>query len=211
MGRNLAVLSCLSALVALCVLSSAHATTVSLQPAPNMGENVQVRFDPHFGQTHIEGRVASGLCYSFALLQEWRSTFAGADMHLDAASSEAELKVRLRSAHELQELPLPDLARRDAALLQQDYEALLGRPAQSASLVAISPGAARWSATWADPSLPSGPMTVEAFIVPLSEGWVLELSFAGVTTKEEHAFLANDLLKGLKVRRGPACGELAAF
>ncbi|MPR07156.1 hypothetical protein [Microvirga tunisiensis] len=103
-------------------------------------------------------------------------------------------------------MPQSDLATRDAAVLQQDYEQLLGRPAQSVSLSSDA-GATRWSATWIDASLPSAShaMTVETLIVPLSSEWVLELSLSGVDTQEAYNGLAGHLLARLKVQGRPAC------
>jgi len=94
----------------------------------------------------------------------------------------------------------------DAAALQQDYEGLLGRPAQSISL-STDAGATRWSATWVDANLPmaSHAMTVEALIVPLSNAWVLELSLSGVETREAYDALAARLLARLRVQGRASC------
>lgn len=101
----------------------------------------------------------------------------------------------------------PDLARRDAAYLQSDYESLLGRPAQSVSLTSPVPGAIRWSATWSDANLPSASrsLTVETFIVPLSKEWVLELSLADAGSREIYDALMKRILSSLEVRTGEAC------
>jgi hypothetical protein len=103
--------------------------------------------------------------------------------------------------------PQADLAHRDAAFLQRDYEGLLGRPAQSVSLTSPVPGATRWSATWVDASLPSSSraMTVDALIVPLSNEWVLELSLHDVQEGEVHDALSRRILTGLRVNTGAAC------
>lgn len=212
MKKNLAVLLCMTVFTAaLWGQPKAHAARVPLQSPSGFGAAAGVHFDSQSHQTRITGRVPSEACYSLVLPQEWRSAGAGDELRLEAAQSDAELKIELRSSHDLQGLPQADLVSRDAALLQQDYEGLLGRPAQSVSLTALSSEAARWSATWADPYLPNGPMTIEAFIVPLSEEWVLELSFTDVSTKEEHDSLARSLLGNMKVQRGPGCGTAAAF
>lgn len=195
----------------LCGISGAQAAKVPLQGTSGFGEFVRVQFDQRLRQTRVAGRVASHLCFSLALQQEWRSTTGGMETRLRSALSDAELEVKLRPAHELRGLPQADLASRDAARLQQDYESLLGHPAQSVSLVSLSPETTRWSATWVDPHLPSGPLTVEAFIVPLSEDWVLELSFSNITVKEEYDSLVRSLLAGLKVHHGPVCGRQTVF
>jgi hypothetical protein len=196
---------------ALCGIPGAQAAKVPLQGASGFGEFVRVQFDQQLRQTRVAGGVASHLCFSLALQQEWRSTTGGMETRLRSALSDAELEVSLRPAHELRGLPQADLASRDAALLQQDYESLLGRPAQSVSLVSLSPETIRWSATWVDAHLPSGPLTVEAFIVPLSEDWVLELSFSNITVKEEYDSLVRSLLASLKVHHGPVCGSQTVF
>jgi hypothetical protein len=148
------------------------------------------------------GRVAPDLCFSLSLPDEWRRTESG----VKAALSDRELSVNLRSSQELRDMPQPDLVSRDAAALQQDYEELLGRPAQSVSL-SSSAGATRWSATWIDANLPtaSHDMTVETLIVPLSSEWVLELSLSGAETREAYNALAQHLLARLKVQGRAAC------
>lgn len=192
----------------MCLSSMAHAANVPFNgPAPRH-ETFQVRFDAHVGQTRVQGPVAPEACFALSLPQEWRSQADGSEARLKAASSNAELGVSLRSTHELRGLPQPDLASRDAALLQQDYENLLGRPAQSVSLASLSTGATRWSATWIDAQLPSGPngMTVETLIVPLSDEWVLELSLSNIQERGHYEALMKSMLTSLKVQRGPACG-----
>jgi hypothetical protein len=125
---------------------------------------------------------------------------------LEAVPSDVELAVSLRSAQDLRDMPQPDLASRDAAVLQRDYEELLGRPAQSVSL-SSNAGATRWSATWVDANLPttSHAMTVETLIVLLSAEWVLELSLSGVETQEAYNALTQRLLSRLKVQGRAAC------
>jgi hypothetical protein len=169
---------------------------------PLSSEPVQVRFDPMIRQTSVKGAVPSGLCFSFSLPEEWHSTAQG----LKAAHSDVEIGIGLRSAGELRDMPQPDLASRDAAFLQKDYEALLGRPAQSVSLSSHGK-AARWSATWIDANLPSASqsMTVETLIVPLSGEWVLELSLSGVESQVAHDALAQRLLTRLQVQGRAAC------
>lgn len=166
-----------------------------------------VRFDPAARETRVTGHVAPGLCFSFRLPQEWRLDADGSETRLKAAASEAGIDVNLRPARALQHLPQRDLASRDAAFLQRDYEDLLGRPAQSVSLASSHAGAVRWSATWIDANLPtpSRAMTVEAFIIPLSKEWVLELSPENTGTPEAHNALVRHLLTGLTVHSGADC------
>jgi hypothetical protein len=166
-----------------------------------------VRFDPAARETQVTGHVAPGLCFSFRLPQEWRLDTDGSETRLKAAVSEAGIDVNLRSAGALQHLPQRDLASRDAAFLQRDYENLLGRPAQSVSLASSHAGAVRWSATWIDANLPtpSRAMTIEAFIIPLSREWVLELSPENTGTPNAHNALVRQLLTGLTVHGGADC------
>jgi len=185
----------------LSIVSGAQAANDPLDRA-TVSEPVQARFDPVMRQTVVTGRAASGLCFSLSLPDEWRTTAEG----VKAASSGVDLAVSLRSAEDLRDMPQADLASRDAAVLQQDYEELLGRPAQSVSLTSGS-GATRWSATWVDASLPtaSHTMTVETLIVPLSSEWVLELSPSGVETREAYNALVQHMLARLKVQSRAAC------
>jgi hypothetical protein len=176
--------------------------------AQAVNEPIQVRFEPARQVTRVAGRIAPELCFSFDMPQEWRARTEGSSAKLNAVLSNAELEVSLRSADELRHMPQPDLASRDAAFLQQGYEDLLGRPAQSISLASSGSGATRWSATWVDAHLPmaSHAMTIEAFIVPLSNAWVLELSLTNNQTREAYNALVQKLLAGLRVQTGLACG-----
>ncbi len=198
-------LAAIAALLGLALM--AQAADASPNDSDPLQESVQVRFDARVGQTRVVGPAAPKACFALSLPQELRSQTGGLDTRLKAAFSDAELEVSLRSAYELRGLPQSDLASRDAALLQQDYENLLGRPAQSVSLVSLSTGATRWSATWVDQHLPSGPqgMTIETLIVPLSSDWVLELSLTNVAEKARYEALMKAMLTSLKVQRGPTC------
>ncbi|MBL0405139.1 hypothetical protein JKG68_14295 [Microvirga aerilata] len=175
----------------------------NVSPGPDLvSETIQTRFDPVTRQTQVAGKVASDLCFHLSLPDEWRRSEEG----LKAVVSHVELGVSLRSARELRDMPQPDLASRDAAFLQRDYEELLGRPAQSVS-VSSNAGAMRWSATWVDVNLPtaSHAMTVETLIVPLSNEWVLELSLSGAETQGAYNTLAQRLLTNLKVQGRGGC------
>lgn len=210
MGRCLAAVWCV-AMAILCGRLDARAAAASPQTLADPREAVQVRYEPRIRQTRIAARPASDLCLSLALPLEWRATSGGMETRLTSVLSGAELAVSLRASRELRGLPQPDMASRDAALLQQDYENLLGRPAQSVSLLPVSAGTSRWSATWIDAHLPTGPLTVEAFIVPLSEDWVLELSLSNTEAADEYDSLVRSLLTGLSVRRGEGCGAETSF
>jgi hypothetical protein len=185
----------------------AQASTGSLGGPGASNGRVLAQFDPALGETRVAGHVGPGLCYSLSLPQEWRLETEGRETRLEAAFSDASIALSLRSAEALQHLPQRDLASRDAALLQQDYEGLLGRPAQSVSLAFSVSGAVRWSATWVDANLPapSRAMTVEAIIVPLSKEWVLELSPENVEAAEASHALLRQALTGLIVRSGADC------
>lgn len=181
--------------------SLAHASSDPLDASvPNQA--IEARFNAAAQQTLVTGRAAPDLCFSLSLPEEWRRTEEG----LKAVRSDASLALGLRSAEELSALPQPDLASRDAAALQQDYEDLLGRPAQSVSQ-STDAGATRWSATWVDANLPmtSHAMTVETLIVPLSNAWVLELSLSGVETREAYDALAARVLARLRVQGRASC------
>ncbi len=211
-GKSFARLSCIIGLAfALCGAPKVYAAKMQSQVSFDPADGIQVQFDARSRRTLVAGRAGSDQCFSFTLPQEWRSTTGGLEARLRSVSSDAELVVSLRSSHELHGLPQPDLASRDAALLQQGYENLLGRPAQSVSLVSLAPGAIRWSATWVDGHLPGGPMTVEAFIVPLSEDWVLELSLSHMEAREEYEAVVRNLLTDLSLQQGTGCIGGASF
>jgi hypothetical protein len=212
MRKSVAVLFGIATLaVVLGTIPQAQAVKIPASSVSDFTEDIQARFDPQSRQTQITGRISAEPCFFLSLPQEWHAISGGIETRLKSASSEAELTVNLRSSRELRGLPQADLASRDAARLQQDYESLLGRPAQSISLASLTAQATRWSATWIDANLPSGPMTVEAFIVPLSGDWVLELSFGNVAAKEEYETLVRSLLAGLELRQGGGCGDRLVF
>ncbi|NIX75967.1 hypothetical protein [Microvirga terricola] len=197
---------CVVALAACFVAPSvgASAAPSAFVAAP---ETVRAQFDPASQETRVASRVTPDLCFSLALPQEWRVDTGDLKTSLSATSSDAELGLNLRSARELWNLPQTDLARRDAALLQRDYEGLFGRPAQAVSLVSPVAGAVRWSATWIDANLPglSHALTVETVIVPLSRDWVLELSLSNVEARETYNALVWQVLSGLRVQDGAGC------
>jgi hypothetical protein len=169
--------------------------------------DMQAQYDPAARETRVSGHAARGLCFSFRLPQKWHLNTDGPETGLESVSSEAQLGMSLRSAEALRHLPQRDLASRDAAFLQKDYEEVLGRPAQSASLSSPVAGTVRWSATWIDANLPmpSRAITVETFIVPLSAEWVLELTPARVETPAAYEAIVQPLLAGLTVQSGAAC------
>jgi hypothetical protein len=203
---SLKALSGKAAVLAALTISSL-AQAASMPPSTDaMKETLQARFDPLARQTRVVGRVAPGLCVSFNLPEEWRLETGGLEPRLKAVLSDAELEVGLRSAHELRDMPQSDLASRDAAFLQRDYEELLGRPAQSVSLSADA-GTTRWSATWVDANLPtaSHAMTVETLILPLSNDQVLELSLSGADTQDAYDAFVRRMLGGLRVQGRASC------
>jgi hypothetical protein len=192
------------------LLAAPAAMASTLPPeASGQGGAIKVRFDPAVQETVIASRVTPRLCFALSLPQEWRQNTGSGETSVTAVSSTAELDVNLRSARELQDQPQGDLAHRDAMFLQQDYEGLLGRPAQSVSLTSPAPGATRWSATWIDRNLPadSHAVTIEALIVPLSPEWVLELSLSGIDAPQAHETLVARVLSSLKVQLGAACRD----
>jgi len=212
MGRILAALSGIAALaIPFWTFPQADAAKLPAFSEAVFAATVDARFDPRARETRVAGRASLEECFLLILPQEWEARAEAAETRLRASSSGAELTVNLRSSDELRRLPQTDLASRDAALLQQVYESRLGRPAQSVSQVSLSEKTTRWSATWIDASLPAGRMTVETFIVPLSENWVLELFFENVGAEEEYDVLVRSLLTGLKLRQGSSCREPPAF
>jgi hypothetical protein len=191
----------LTALVAALPVQAANGS-----PAAATGD-MRAQYDPAARETRVSGHAARGLCFSFRLPQKWHLNTDGPETGLESVSSEAQLGMSLRSAEALRHLPQRDLASRDAAFLQKDYEEVLGRPAQSASLSSPVAGTVRWSATWIDANLPmpSRAITVETFIVPLSAEWVLELTPARVETPAAYEAIVQPLLAGLTVQSGAAC------
>ncbi|MBF9233811.1 hypothetical protein [Microvirga alba] len=197
----------LVAALAACFVASSSGVAAMLPASEAMPEATQAKFDPVLRETYVASRVTPNLCFSLALPREWRVAVDDLKTSLNAVFSTAELDMNLRSARDLQSLPQSDLARRDAALLQRDYEGIFGRPAQSVSLASPAPGVVRWSATWIDANLPgtSHAMTIEIVLVPLSRDWMLEFSLNNVETREAYDALVRQVLSGLRVQGGAEC------
>ncbi|MGO4706016.1 hypothetical protein AB4072_09610 [Microvirga sp. 2MCAF38] len=146
-------------------------------------------------------RVANDLCFSLTLPHEWVLNSANNEgSRLQRAGDVTALKLAIRAASDLRDLPQPDLVSRDAAFLQRDYEGLIGRPAQAVKLASMPSGVTRWSATWIDGNLPAAlhALTVETFIAPLSEAWVLELSLSNVPRQDKYDALMREILSTLR-------------
>ncbi|MBM6593070.1 hypothetical protein [Microvirga pudoricolor] len=168
-------------------------------PVGQGSEPVRARFDPAVNETRLFAQVTPRLCVSMGVPGEWRLGFADGRAALVSVADEAELALAIRSARDLQHLPQSDLPSRDAALLQSDYESMLGRPAQAVSLDMFTSGVMRWTATWIDGQLPtaSRALTVETFIVPLSDEWLVELSLDNVEARDAYQALARQALASL--------------
>lgn len=193
---------------AMAVGSVAHAARLP-DRASIVDTPARAQFSADADETRVTARAAPDLCLAFSLPREWRAQPGGPEIRLQDASSDAELTLSLRPIAELQHVAEADLMRRDAVLLQRDYEALLGRPAQSVSLTGTAFGAARWSATWIDASLPSASrqLTIETLIVPVSGDRVLELSLSNVDARPTHEAIVKTLLSGLTVQGAVACSS----
>jgi hypothetical protein len=192
------------AALATCLALPSGANTL---PVGQGMEAVSARFDLSTNETRVTARIAARLCASLSLPQEWRLDLGEGRTSLRSVADDAEIILSIRSARDLQHLPQPDLPSRDAALLQSDYETTLGRPAQAVSLASYASGATRWTATWIDAQLPtaSHALTVETFIVPLSDDWLLELSLDHVEARDAYHALARQALASLSSR--PDCAN----
>ena len=97
---------------------------------------------------------------------------------------------------------------RVAGAFQTEHEAALGKPAQAVSLTPVpSLGAAKWTATWIDGNLDttSHSFTTEAFLVELSDQWVLSMTFVNAGTAPARDALAGSILSTLIVARDKRC------
>lgn len=165
-------------------------------------------------KTTVTGVLEQGLCFALAMPAEWQVTVRdGATTRLTERASGVELEVTVRSAAELHGASQPDLVRRDAAVLQASYEALIGRPAHAVSL---DPqpirGALRWRATWHDGNMPGSgrSFTAETLIVPLSPRWLVEVTLGNVDNRPVYEAVLKETLSNLDVREGADCGRPAA-
>jgi hypothetical protein len=170
-------------------------------------------FDPIAQETRVREKVSADLCVSFRLSREWTLSFdrdgALEETAFLRAPSGDDLEIRLRPAAELQTFPQADLSARDAAALQDSYEELLGKPAQSViHQSAGRPGVSRWSATWVDSNLagPSHSLTIETFIVDLRGNGALELTMNAKDSGTYHREVSG-LLSSLQVTGGADCRD----
>jgi len=210
--RSVRVLRTFGALfVALLIVPDAIASTGFSTAVPTA--QIGARFDPIAQETRVREKVSADLCVSFRLSREWTLSL-GRDAALEEtaslrAPSGDDLEIRLRPAADLQAFPQADISARDAAALQDSYEELLGKPAQSVvHQPAGRPGVSRWSATWVDPNLagPSHALTVETFIVDLRGDGALELT---MNAKDSGTYRQDisALLSSLQVTRGADCRD----
>lgn len=170
---------------------------------------VLVRFDETLQETRVSAKIAPGSCLSLTLPKEWRLGASADRLRLEAASLNAAIEIAVRSARDLKDLPQPNLADRDAAFLQRTWEAALGRPAQSVSVAFPMPGTLRWTATWFDARFPapSQSMTIDTFIIPLTQDWVIELFPTDIVSPEAYEPLTRQVIAGLKTSATAQCED----
>lgn len=169
-----------------------------------------VSFDRIAQKVRVDGSLGRDLRFSFQLPPGWReSAHSAHEVTLNSARvRRAMIRVTARSAADLPKIQDRDVVSGIASALQAEHEAGLGKPAQSVSLQPLPAlGAVRWTATWIDENFnnASHSFTTEAFLVELSEDWVLSLTFVNVGGAPVIDALANTVLPTLEVRRGRNC------
>jgi hypothetical protein len=195
-------LSAAAPIAALLILGFASDVTASTGQAPLATE---AQFDPLAGETQVQERVSANRCVSFRLGREWNLSRSADATLLQAAGSEEDLEIRIRSRAELERFPQGDMAGREAAALQHTYETLVGKPAQAIHYDPTGlPSVSRWSATWIDANIAGArhSMTIETFVVDLEED-ALELTLTG--SGEAYNGQVAHLLASLRVTSGAEC------
>jgi hypothetical protein len=193
---------------ALCVPGNLSATSM---PEMVAGDMPAIRYMPAIGETQITARLDPALCVAFSLPQEWRQDNPdGTGIRLVASTGEGEIELAWRAVRDLTELPRGEAVVRDAALLQRDHEAVLGRKAQASSVETVG-RATRWTATWIDTSLPapSHTLTVETYIVPASHEWLLELSVSDIGDRRAYDNLVRQVLSNIRTASTAQCGRMS--
>jgi hypothetical protein len=158
-------------------------------------------------ETSVRGQIAADACVTMRLAKEWDLSHPADEEYALVTPSDSEIRIRVRSAAELGIASAQDLVERDSVLLRQEYEAVIGKPVQASSHEPTPfPGISRWSATWIDPNYagPGHVLTVQAFIVPVTSGSILELTFAGGDARLPD-FVVSDTLASLRIDRGRSC------
>ncbi len=191
--------------------TGAAATTGFDSPLGRMSSaGLTASFDPGARETHVQGAMAADLCIALRLPENWTLSGDGPTARLRDVTSGAEFEIHARSASELRGSPHLDVVSREAAALQQQYEEILGKPAQA---IVHQPtnvsGVSRWSATWIDSNFDAAghARTVETFIVANGSTSVLEVSLTNVGSREVYDVHVSRMLSSLRTRAGGDCSS----
>lgn len=174
---------------------------VSLSPAFwSWALGIHALYDPVRQSTRVQARLETGECLSFRVPLAWAIVEPG----LHEATLRMEGGVEIGLEVKRAKGRAADLASGEALRLQRAYEALLGSPAQSVSLDPIGAGAARFTATWIDASLPtpSRSLTLETYLFPMETGLVLELTPSNLGERATREALAREIAASAKASRG---------
>jgi hypothetical protein len=137
--------------------------------------------------TMIRSAVGGDLCISVRLMGQWTVERDGQRLHAIHVEDGADIQMIVLTDTDL--APSPEtLTQRAASSLQDEYERLLGKPAQVVTLerVPTSP-ATRWTATWVDSNFPNEDrdLSLEVFIFEPLPNRVVEMTVSGGSERRD--------------------------
>jgi hypothetical protein len=156
--------------------------------------------------TRIRSAIGPDLCVSLRLPGVWKVE-RPQPHRIDVIDAQTGARIEITAYTDADLPPGPEtLIQRAASNLQQEYERLLGKPAQVTTLdpVPIYP-AMRWTATWIDGNLAHDDraLSLEEFIMEPVPNRILEVAVS--RAKEHGGDVIGRALETLRVQRAAAC------
>jgi hypothetical protein len=175
--------------------------------AAPLGGKFQRRDETDQNTTLIRSAVGGDLCISVRLMGQWTVEHDGEWLRAIDVEDEAELQIIVLNDADL--APGPEtLTERASASLQDEYERLLGKPAQVVTLERVpASSATRWTATWVDSNFASEDreLSLEAFIFEPVANRVVEMTVSGGS--ERRGTIVQRALETFTIEPAQACAN----
>jgi hypothetical protein len=169
-----------------------------------LGGKSQHRDESNENTTMIRSALGGDLCISVRLTGRWTVERDGQRLYAIAVEDQADIQIIVLSDADL--APGPEtLTQRAASSLQNDYERLLGKPAQVVTLERVpASSATRWTATWLDSNFLSEgrDLSLEAFIFEPVPNRVVEMTVSGA--RERRSTILQRALETLTIEPAQA-------
>jgi len=150
-----------------------------------LGGEAQRRDEPDENTTIIRSALGGELCISVRLTGQWTVVRDGKRLYAIAVEDQADIQIMVLSDADLALGP-ETLTQRAASSLQDEYERLLGKPAQVVTLEHLpASSATRWTATWVDSNFLSEDrdLSLEAFIFEPVPNRIVEMTVSGASER----------------------------